>query len=326
MTYGCMNHLWRFSLHLFFDNVGSATRVRRRRVSTPGMVDWGASKKGKNNEGEGVVDTHLDVKQETKTKKHKKCQKASAGNKRCEELEGEFQCDMDGCIMAFDTVRDLQLHKKNLCTWKGCGKHFHMHKYLLQHRRVHLDDRPLKCPWKGCTQAFKWAWARTEHIRVHTGERPYKCLVSGCGQTFRFVSDFSRHKRNTGHRPTWDGNLVLLPFHLVGFLFLFFAGRRLSFLEKCGFLQCHSDSVDEEDRFERSTFVHQFISDSSLHLFVTEKVLKDMKWIHHLRFWRLFTSFRTCCFLFMCAADTTSKYRTGLCHMCISYLYCSCKL
>ena len=186
----------------FFDNVGSATRVRRRRVSTPGMADWGASKKGKNNEGEGVVDGHLDVKQETKTKKHKKCQKASAGNKHCEELEGEFQCDMDGCTMAFDTVRDLQLHKKNLCTWKGCGKHFHMHKYLLQHRRVHLDDRPLKCPWKGCTQAFKWAWARTEHIRVHTGERPYKCLVSGCGQTFRFVSDFSRHKRNTGHRPT----------------------------------------------------------------------------------------------------------------------------
>jgi hypothetical protein len=38
-------------------------------------------------------------------------------------------------------------------------------------------------------------------MRVHTGERPYKCTLAGCGLTFRFVSDFSRHKRNTGHKP-----------------------------------------------------------------------------------------------------------------------------
>lgn len=60
-------------------------------------------------------------------------------------------------------------------------------------------------------------------------------------------------------------------------IFFLFAGRRLLFLKKCGFLQCHSDSVNEEDRFKRSSFVPQFISDSSLHLFVTKKVLKDMK-------------------------------------------------
>lgn len=64
---------------------------------------------------------------------------------------------------------------------------------------------------------------------------------------------------------------VTSPISFGRFFVLFFAGRRLSFLEKCGFLQCHSDSVDEEDRFERSTFVHQFISDSSLQLFVTKK-------------------------------------------------------
>ncbi|KAG0623807.1 hypothetical protein M758_3G203900 [Ceratodon purpureus] len=178
----------------------STTSVRRRRICTPGIAEWGADKDGNGDSAEGSADHSTVQHQDTKTKKRKIVQKPP--NKRNEDLEGEFQCDMEGCIMAFDSIRDLQLHKKNLCTWKGCGKHFHMHKYLLQHRRVHLDDRPLKCPWKGCTQAFKWAWARTEHIRVHTGERPYKCLVSGCGQTFRFVSDFSRHKRNTGHRPT----------------------------------------------------------------------------------------------------------------------------
>nr|6JNL_A Chain A, Lysine-specific demethylase REF6 [Arabidopsis thaliana]6JNM_A Chain A, Lysine-specific demethylase REF6 [Arabidopsis thaliana]6JNM_B Chain B, Lysine-specific demethylase REF6 [Arabidopsis thaliana]6JNN_A Chain A, Lysine-specific demethylase REF6 [Arabidopsis thaliana]6JNN_B Chain B, Lysine-specific demethylase REF6 [Arabidopsis thaliana]6JNN_G Chain G, Lysine-specific demethylase REF6 [Arabidopsis thaliana]6JNN_N Chain N, Lysine-specific demethylase REF6 [Arabidopsis thaliana] len=93
----------------------------------------------------------------------------------------------------------LMLHKRNICPIKGCGKNFFSHKYLVQHQRVHSDDRPLKCPWKGCKMTFKWAWSRTEHIRVHTGARPYVCAEPDCGQTFRFVSDFSRHKRKTGH-------------------------------------------------------------------------------------------------------------------------------
>ncbi|CAN8254895.1 unnamed protein product [Cochlearia groenlandica] len=116
-----------------------------------------------------------------------------------EEERSAYQCDMEGCTMSFSTERQLALHKRNICPVKGCGKNFFSHKYLVQHRRVHLDDRPLKCPWKGCKMTFKWAWSRTEHIRVHTGERPYVCAEPGCGQTFRFVSDFSRHKRKTGH-------------------------------------------------------------------------------------------------------------------------------
>ncbi|XP_024388701.1 uncharacterized protein [Physcomitrium patens] len=183
----------------------STANVRRRRMCTPDMKsEWGVdTSNGNEGEAEGGAN-QLSAQQSAKAvKKRKNGNKKPPATKRCEsDLEGEFQCDVEGCIMAFDSINDLELHRRNRCTWKGCGKHFHMHKYLLQHRRVHLDDRPLKCPWKGCTQAFKWAWARTEHIRVHTGERPYKCMVSGCGQTFRFVSDFSRHKRNTGHRTT----------------------------------------------------------------------------------------------------------------------------
>ncbi|KAJ6799817.1 lysine-specific demethylase JMJ705 [Iris pallida] len=109
----------------------------------------------------------------------------------------EYACDIEGCSMNFRTKQDLVLHKKDICPEKGCGKKFFSHKYLVQHRKVHMDDRPLECPWKGCDMRFKWAWARTEHIRVHTGDRPYVCIE--CGQTFRFVSDFSRHKRKTGH-------------------------------------------------------------------------------------------------------------------------------
>ncbi|XWS47847.1 hypothetical protein CRYUN_Cryun13aG0020300 [Craigia yunnanensis] len=127
--------------------------------------------------------------------------KTIAGHSTAEvrDEEAEYQCDMDGCTMSFGSKQELALHKRNICPVKGCGKKFFSHKYLVQHRRVHMDDRPLKCPWKGCKMTFKWAWARTEHIRVHTGARPYVCAEVGCGQTFRFVSDFSRHKRKTGH-------------------------------------------------------------------------------------------------------------------------------
>ncbi|KAJ8563151.1 hypothetical protein K7X08_031603 [Anisodus acutangulus] len=109
------------------------------------------------------------------------------------------RCDLEGCWMSFQTKVELQLHKHNRCPVEGCEKKFSSHKYALVHQRVHENDRPLKCSWKGCTMTFKWAWARTEHLRVHTGERPYTCKVEGCGLTFRFVSDYSRHRRKTGH-------------------------------------------------------------------------------------------------------------------------------
>ncbi|XP_023001529.1 lysine-specific demethylase JMJ705 [Cucurbita maxima] len=120
-------------------------------------------------------------------------------SKAAGDEESEYLCDIEGCNMSFGSKQELVVHKRNVCPVKGCGKKFFSHKYLVQHRRVHMDDRPLKCPWKGCKMTFKWAWARTEHIRVHTGARPYVCAEPGCGQTFRFVSDFSRHKRKTGH-------------------------------------------------------------------------------------------------------------------------------
>ncbi|KAF7039230.1 hypothetical protein CFC21_049273 [Triticum aestivum] len=113
-------------------------------------------------------------------------------------VEG-YTCGIESCSMSFDTKKELSLHERDICPVNGCGKKFFTHKYLLQHRKVHTEDRPLKCPWEGCDVAFKWAWARTEHLRVHTGDRPYVCREPGCAETFRFVSDSSRHKRETGH-------------------------------------------------------------------------------------------------------------------------------
>ncbi|KAH7684855.1 [histone H3]-lysine-36 demethylase protein [Dioscorea alata] len=158
---------------------GPSTRLRRR----PSKTEATKSKPR--------IEKHI------KKKKGNKVQEQNSAINKEEELD--YPCDVEGCSMSFGTKQDLSLHKRNICPVKGCGKKFFSHKYLVQHRKVHLDDRPLKCPWKGCKMTFKWAWARTEHIRVHTGDRPYVCREAGCGQTFRFVSDFSRHKRKTGH-------------------------------------------------------------------------------------------------------------------------------
>lgn len=113
--------------------------------------------------------------------------------------KGQYECNLEGCQMCFRSKAELLLHKRNKCHYEECGKRFRSHKYLVLHQRVHDDKRPLECTWNGCGMTFKWAWARTEHLRLHTGERPYQCKIEGCGRTFRFVSDFSRHRRKTGH-------------------------------------------------------------------------------------------------------------------------------
>ncbi|KFK24872.1 putative lysine-specific demethylase elf6-like [Arabis alpina] len=138
-------------------------------------------------------------------KRLKKTPKARSGSHHQQEIStttDHHRCYLEGCKMTFETKAKLQTHKRNRCTHEGCGKKFRAHKYLVHHQRVHNDDRPFACSWKGCSKAFKWQWARTEHLRLHTGERPYVCKIEECGLSFRFVSDYSRHRRKTGHYVT----------------------------------------------------------------------------------------------------------------------------
>ncbi|KAJ8623706.1 hypothetical protein MRB53_032236 [Persea americana] len=148
----------------------------------------------------GEMNASSTVEENEPRKKAKMMPRSLGGGGRVKEKHKvSYKCDLGGCRMSFMTKGELQLHKRNRCTHEGCGKRFSSHKYAIHHERVHSDDRPLKCPMEGCNMSFKWAWARTEHVRVHTGERPYQCKVAGCDLTFRFVSDFSRHRRRTGH-------------------------------------------------------------------------------------------------------------------------------
>nr|XP_027123006.1 lysine-specific demethylase REF6 [Coffea arabica] len=172
---------------------GPSTRLRKR------------AEKPSKGQGAKSLETKSVAKKQPNGLKAKKSP-AGSNKMKVKDEKTEYPCDMEGCTMGFGSKQELVLHKRNICPVKGCGKKFFSHKYLVQHRRVHVDDRPLKCPWKGCKMSFKWAWARTEHIRVHTGARPYVCAEPGCNQTFRFVSDFSRHKRKTGHSSSKKGS------------------------------------------------------------------------------------------------------------------------
>uniref|UniRef100_A0A2P2JMH8 Lysine-specific demethylase ELF6 n=2 Tax=Rhizophora mucronata TaxID=61149 RepID=A0A2P2JMH8_RHIMU len=146
------------------------------------------------------VDSERSAEENAVTKRARKPSDISVHHPKKKEIaKRSHECDIEGCCMSFETKEELALHKRNRCPYEGCEKRFSSHRYAIIHQRVHEDDRPLRCPWKGCSMSFKWAWARTEHIRVHTGEKPYQCKVKGCGRSFRFVSDFSRHRRKTGH-------------------------------------------------------------------------------------------------------------------------------
>ncbi|XP_034703749.1 probable lysine-specific demethylase ELF6 [Vitis riparia] len=150
-------------------------------------------------DGSSGADTNKPVVEKPMAKTRKPADTSGPHKDKKENTKGSHRCDLEGCRMSFKTKAELLLHKRNRCPHEGCGKKFSSHKYAMLHQRVHDDERPLKCPWKGCSMSFKWAWARTEHVRVHTGARPYQCKVEGCGLSFRFVSDFSRHRRKTGH-------------------------------------------------------------------------------------------------------------------------------
>lgn len=170
---------------------GPSTRLRTRSAAKLIKVD--------DEEVANDLDNDMTLSSAKKVQKQPRQRAKKPIVKDTEDESGAYSCDVEGCTMSFSSKQDLNMHKRNTCTFTGCLKRFGSHKYLLQHRRVHLDDRPLKCPWNGCKMTFKWKWACTEHYRVHTGERPYVCPVPECGRTFRFVSDFSRHKRKTGH-------------------------------------------------------------------------------------------------------------------------------
>ncbi|GFZ11958.1 relative of early flowering 6 [Actinidia rufa] len=150
-----------------------------------------------------LIESKPVLKKQTSSKKAKKSPAVKTlvaqGNTNMRDNGGEYTCDMEGCAMSFGLKTRACTAQTERMSRQGVWKEVLLTQVFGSAPARSCGRPPLKCPWKGCKMTFKWAWARTEHIRVHTGERPYVCTEAGCGQTFRFVSDFSRHKRKTGH-------------------------------------------------------------------------------------------------------------------------------
>ncbi|XP_028044546.1 zinc finger protein 43 isoform X2 [Monomorium pharaonis] len=80
-----------------------------------------------------------------------------------------------------------------------CGKKLASKSSLMYHKKsMHLRERPHMCHY--CGDSFVSREARLIHERIHTGERPYVCKV--CNMRYRCSSNLSQHmKIHTGLKP-----------------------------------------------------------------------------------------------------------------------------
>ena len=146
-----------------------------------------------------------------------------------DDIRIHLKCET--CLLSFDDISALAVHKKTHNTYKKthkdfkcetCFRSFPQKCLLIYHERTHTGERPYSC--KTCSQSFtrKSSLKRHErigsceklpkdfkcetcfrsfpqkcqliyHERTHTGERPYSCKT--CSRSFAMKSYLNKHKR-----------------------------------------------------------------------------------------------------------------------------------
>lgn len=104
-----------------------------------------------------------------------------------------FKCDLCGRMFASrrNVVEHRRIHTNErpyICDL--CGKAFKQKASLFVHNRSHTDTFPFKCSY--CNQGFRTKPPLMIHITRHTGEKPYPCDI--CGRCFRIKYELKRHR------------------------------------------------------------------------------------------------------------------------------------
>lgn len=112
---------------------------------------------------------------------------------------GIAACINPDCEMALRKNRDPDKHNRNRrvvgepfgCPHFNCGKEFMLRKDLMEHVRIHVEDKPFVCPHLSCRKRFALKDALDRHGLIHTGARSFKC--KNCGANFVQASGLVRH-------------------------------------------------------------------------------------------------------------------------------------
>ena len=94
-----------------------------------------------------------------------------------------IQCSQDDIRSVYE--RDVSYMYR--CGY--CSKGFYDKNRLIDHLRVHIEERPFQCPI--CDKAFKKKFVLKRHMITHSDERPFQCTL--CARAFKHKGDLNRH-------------------------------------------------------------------------------------------------------------------------------------
>nr|CAD7407426.1 unnamed protein product [Timema poppensis] len=108
-------------------------------------------------------------------------------------LRSKFGWYCRQCDLKFDSSEELEKHKSaNTCSThpcQYCGKLFHSKKILLEHERLHTNERPYMCEY--CGKSFRTCTMLRTHHNSHSTNQTFVC--PDCGKSYNNKASFHYH-------------------------------------------------------------------------------------------------------------------------------------